>query len=161
MDYNWQIVMENYATSSQARSVTFAQEESRPMTAGPLVARSQTVRPSSAASSVVSDVAYTPFAIEPESGSILPGKKGNFTVKFSPLDVNEYDARLICRYELKNNFSTVLLSIINFSFVTYPYLFMCTLKTFEYPLPLQNKMAIHECSYIAVFPTWRAASRDQ
>jgi len=35
-----------------------------------------------------------PFVIEPESGSIPAGKKGSFVVKFSPLDVSEYEAVL-------------------------------------------------------------------
>jgi hydrocephalus-inducing protein len=40
---------------------------------------------------------YVPFFIEPEFGSIPPGKKGSFKVKFSPLDVSEYEGRLVCR----------------------------------------------------------------
>ena len=62
-------------------------------------------RPSSAlalayeAGSVVSEGGSDvfPFVIEPQSGSIPAGKKGSFVVKFSPLDVSEYDARLIFR----------------------------------------------------------------
>lgn len=56
-------------------------------------------RPSSAlalayeAGSVVSEGSdIFPFVIEPESGSIPAGKKGTFVVKFSPLDVSEYEA---------------------------------------------------------------------
>ena len=57
-------------------------------------------RPSSAlalayeAGSVVSEGGSDvfPFVIEPESGSIPAGKKGSFVVKFSPLDVSEYEA---------------------------------------------------------------------
>ena len=58
-------------------------------------------RPSSAlalayeAGSVVSEGSDVfPFVIEPESGSIPAGKKGSFVVKFSPLDVSEYEAVL-------------------------------------------------------------------
>jgi hydrocephalus-inducing protein len=91
--------MENFnAAPSHPRSVTFAQNDARPMTAASLVARGEDGRPLSAASTVLSDVAYTPFSIEPENGRIAPGKKGNFVVKFSPLDVSDYDARLICRF---------------------------------------------------------------
>ncbi|XP_064641495.1 hydrocephalus-inducing protein-like isoform X2 [Lineus longissimus] len=82
MDYNWQVVMED--VPQQNRSVTFAENE----------------RPSSQASSIlscVSDTGVVPFSIEPESGSISPGKKSSFTVKFSPLDVHEFEGRLICR----------------------------------------------------------------
>ena len=104
MDYNWQIMMDTFA-SPGPRSVTFAATdipESRPGTANALAVRpgsatSQVVRPGSAASSVLSDAAYTPFTIEPTSGSILSGKRATFKVKFSPLDVQEYEARLICR----------------------------------------------------------------
>ncbi len=103
MDYNWQIIMDTFA-SPGPRSVTFAagNAESRPGTANALAVRpgsatSQIVRPGSAASSLLSDVAYTPFSIEPSSGTILSGKKTTLKVKFSPLDVQEYEARLICR----------------------------------------------------------------
>ena len=97
INYNWQIVMENFAAQGP-RSVTFAASESRPPTAAALVVRQDgtTERPTSTTSSIISDVAYAPFTIEPEMGSILPGKKSTFTVKFSPLDVNEFEARLIC-----------------------------------------------------------------
>lgn len=62
-------------------------------------------RPSSAlalayeAGSVVSEGGSDifPFVIEPEGGSIPAGKKGSFVVKFSPLDVAEYDALLTFR----------------------------------------------------------------
>ena len=92
MDYNWQVVMDTFA-SPGPRSVTFAESpDSRPPTAAGLVAR-----PGSAATSVMSDSAYIPLTIEPESGSIAGGKKGTFMVRFSPLDVQEYEARLICR----------------------------------------------------------------
>lgn len=62
-------------------------------------------RPSSAlalayeAGSVVSEGGSDvfPFVIEPESGSIPAGKKGSFVVKFSPLDVSEYEAVVTLR----------------------------------------------------------------
>lgn len=62
-------------------------------------------RPSSAlalayeAGSVVSEGGSDifPFVIEPDSGSIPAGKKGSFVVKFSPLDVAEYEALLTFR----------------------------------------------------------------
>ena len=61
-------------------------------------------RPSSAlalayeAGSVVSEGSDVfPFVIEPESGSIPAGKKGSFVVKFSPLDVSEYESAVTFR----------------------------------------------------------------
>lgn len=38
-----------------------------------------------------------PFVIEPDFGSIPAGKKASFVVKFSPLDVSEYEAVLSFR----------------------------------------------------------------
>lgn len=43
-----------------------------------------------------SDVLYAPFSLEPDSGKLLPGKSVTISVKFSPLDVQESEARLIC-----------------------------------------------------------------
>jgi hydrocephalus-inducing protein len=83
MEYSWQVVMED--VPQQNRSVTFVENE----------------RPSSQASSIlsmISDTGVAPFSIEPESGSVAPGKKAAFMVKFSPLDVHEYEGRLICRW---------------------------------------------------------------
>lgn len=85
---------------------TSAEESSvQPQTRAPVMARrpgsSMGGRPSSAltlayeAGSVVSEGSDVfPFVIEPESGSIPAGKKGSFVVKFSPLDVAEYEAVL-------------------------------------------------------------------
>ncbi|CAH1779299.1 unnamed protein product [Owenia fusiformis] len=83
MDFNWQVVMEDF---TMARSVTFANELERPES------RAGSTTPSS----LSSDNMYVPFSIEPENGTILSGKKQSFTVKFSPLDVNDYEARLLC-----------------------------------------------------------------
>lgn len=97
--------MENFNTApSQPRSVTFAPNEDRPMTAASLVVRGHDGRPLSAASTVMSEVPYTPFSVEPESGRIPPGKKTTIKVKFSPLDVSDYDARLICRLVVEKRF---------------------------------------------------------
>ena len=114
MDYNWQMLMENY-TSPGPRSVTFARTDtgeetgagspSRPGTAATTGAMAVRTRPGSAVpeyrpdtptSTIITDVAYTPYSIEPETGTVQPGKKATFRVKFSPLDVQECDARLIC-----------------------------------------------------------------
>lgn len=39
-----------------------------------------------------------PFSISPSSGQILPGKDAVFSVSFSPLDVKEWECKLVCRY---------------------------------------------------------------
>ena len=60
--------------------------------------RKEPERSPSVTSSLLSEgtAAYDPFSIEPPVGTILPGKSQVFKVKFSPLDVNEYEARLVC-----------------------------------------------------------------
>lgn len=78
MDYSWQVFMENMAPSL-TRAVTFMSEGERPESRIDVV-----------------DASYVPFTISPEYGSIAAGKKQRITVKFSPLDVNTYEGRLIC-----------------------------------------------------------------
>lgn len=46
--------------------------------------------------SVMTDVGYIPFMIEPDTGSIAVGASQIFKIKFAPLDVNDYQARLTC-----------------------------------------------------------------
>ena len=86
-------------STSAEGSVVQPQTRARVMTQRP--GSSMGGRPSSAltlayeAGSVVSEGSDVfPFVIEPESGSIPAGKKGSFVVKFSPLDVSEYEAVL-------------------------------------------------------------------
>lgn len=49
------------------------------------------------APSTITETGYVPFSVEPVFGKIEPGKTQTFKVKFSPLNVNEYQARLICQ----------------------------------------------------------------
>ncbi|CAF0787663.1 unnamed protein product [Brachionus calyciflorus] len=49
------------------------------------------------APSSITETGYVPFSIEPMFGKIEPGKTQTFKVKFSPLNVNEYQARIICQ----------------------------------------------------------------
>jgi hypothetical protein len=44
----------------------------------------------------LADVGYIPFMIEPDAGSIAVGASQIFKIKFAPLDVNDYQARLVC-----------------------------------------------------------------
>ncbi|UJR14639.1 hypothetical protein I4U23_001632 [Adineta vaga] len=44
----------------------------------------------------LADVGYVPFMVEPDTGSIAVGASQIFKVKFAPLDINDYQARLIC-----------------------------------------------------------------
>ena len=38
-----------------------------------------------------------PFSVVPASGQILPGKEAVFGVRFSPLDVRDWECKLVCR----------------------------------------------------------------
>ena len=94
MNYNWSIHIEQQMSQSAGeRAVTFegGADKERPPTSMDMV-----VRPGSSASSVISSVEYNPLTIDPICGSILPGGKTNFTLKFSPLDVQEYVANIVC-----------------------------------------------------------------
>ena len=48
------------------------------------------------APSTITETGYVPFSVEPSFGKIEPGKTQTFKVKFAPLNVNEYVARLVC-----------------------------------------------------------------
>lgn len=52
--------------------------------------------PVSDVSEATANTPYYPFTIEPVFGTIQPGRKTDFNVKFSPLDVSDYDARIVC-----------------------------------------------------------------
>jgi hypothetical protein len=41
-----------------------------------------------------------PFSISSSAGEILPEKDAVFSVSFSPLDVREWECKLVCRYIL-------------------------------------------------------------
>ncbi len=47
--------------------------------------------------SIMAEAGYIPFSVEPAFGKIEPGTSKNFKVKFSPLDINDYQARLLCQ----------------------------------------------------------------
>lgn len=70
--------MENF-TPTINRAVTFISEAERPESCVDVI-----------------NTQYVPFVVEPEFGTIQAGKKETFTMKFSPLDVNDYEGRLIC-----------------------------------------------------------------
>lgn len=49
------------------------------------------------APSSISESGYIPFLVEPNFGKIEPGKSQTFKVKFAPLNVNDYQARVLCQ----------------------------------------------------------------
>lgn len=100
------------AAFTAVRPRSAAAETPRPATAGPLIVRADNntgLRPTSSlsnelgvdenmsAASSGAGTPYIPFIVEPSSGIVAPGKSAVVTVKFSPLDVNDYEGRLICR----------------------------------------------------------------
>ncbi len=87
LNFNWQILMEEVI--SHRKSVSFADEDQLR-----LPSRCSTAPPSES-------VDVEPFTIEPDMGMIAAGKKQNFTVKFAPLDMFDYEGRLICRYYIR------------------------------------------------------------
>lgn len=58
-------------------------------------------RPASALASVMSvlmrNPELLPFSVEPSVGAIMPGSMQEFTVRFSPLKVAQFQGRLFCR----------------------------------------------------------------
>ena len=46
--------------------------------------------------STIIETGYVPFLVEPPMGKIEPGKAQTFKIKFAPLNVNDYQARLVC-----------------------------------------------------------------
>lgn len=59
-------------------------------------------RPASALSSVMSllmgNPELPPISVEPSTGAIEPGAIQSFSIRFSPLEVAQFQGRLICRY---------------------------------------------------------------
>ena len=83
LSYNWQVVMEDEIL--RRKSVSFADED-------------QMRLPSRCSTAATDLMDVYPFTVIPEMGTVGVGKKQNFTVKFAPLDMQDYEGRLICRY---------------------------------------------------------------
>ncbi|MGH0168092.1 UNVERIFIED_CONTAM: hypothetical protein FKN15_053854 [Acipenser sinensis] len=98
LEFSWQVLMESYG-----KGVSFSEKHANlPEGQGngtqPL-SRSGT-RPVSALESVspllTGDPDLPPFIVEPSTGVIAARKKQVFMIKFSPLDVAEFEGRLVC-----------------------------------------------------------------
>ncbi|RXM33054.1 Hydrocephalus-inducing protein [Acipenser ruthenus] len=98
LEFSWQVLMESYG-----KGVSFSEKHANlPEGQGngtqPL-SRSGT-RPVSALESVspllTGDPDLPPFIVEPSIGVIAARKKQVFLIKFSPLDVAEFEGRLVC-----------------------------------------------------------------
>lgn len=70
-----------------------------------LAGGSADVRPASALASVMSVLMANrellPISVEPSRGAIEPGAMENFNICFSPLEVAQFQGRLVCRYSNK------------------------------------------------------------
>nr|XP_055030475.1 hydrocephalus-inducing protein homolog [Misgurnus anguillicaudatus] len=92
LEYSWKVLMETYGRTTcfehGGRTSRSAQGTRTPL------------RPASSLQSVSSlllgDPELPPFNVEPGVGSISPGLSQTFHIRFSPLDVAEFEASLIC-----------------------------------------------------------------
>ncbi|XP_076808093.1 hydrocephalus-inducing protein homolog isoform X2 [Clavelina lepadiformis] len=90
LEYNWQLVLETPSLRDGASAV--GDMEGRPSTA----THSARSAGSSLRSLITDEISGLPFSIAPSEGKIQAGKKETFFVRFSPYDVTEYQARLLC-----------------------------------------------------------------
>ncbi|XP_066494024.1 hydrocephalus-inducing protein-like [Tiliqua scincoides] len=105
LEYSWRVVMEE-----GGRAVNFATEllstspEEDPLRTSAASVRTQSSRPLSQLESVMESMSsyvfpvgsHPPFFVEPNSGIIPPGSSRCLHVKFSPLEVGEFEGRLLC-----------------------------------------------------------------
>ncbi|XP_073706753.1 hydrocephalus-inducing protein homolog [Garra rufa] len=105
MEYSWQVLMETYGKTASfehgGRASRSAQGSRTPE------------RPASSLQSVSSlllgDPELPPFSVEPDVGFISPGASQTFHIRFSPLEVADFKASLICRIpNLKDEQSPVI-----------------------------------------------------
>ncbi|XP_066540500.1 hydrocephalus-inducing protein homolog isoform X2 [Hoplias malabaricus] len=92
LEYSWQVMME-----IAGKTMCFNHGDMTPRSAQ----GSRTgLRPASSLASVSSlmlrDPELPPFSVEPSLGFIHPGASQTFCIRFSPLEVAEYEAKLLC-----------------------------------------------------------------
>ncbi|XP_077975805.1 hydrocephalus-inducing protein homolog isoform X2 [Styela clava] len=91
LDYNWKVIMENPSIPR----LTSASTEAGHSRQSNVTPRSAT-QESTVASVLAEEGMSVPFTVTPSEGKILPGKKQYFTVRFAPIEVSEFQARLLC-----------------------------------------------------------------
>ncbi|XP_051727085.1 hydrocephalus-inducing protein homolog [Ctenopharyngodon idella] len=105
LEYSWQVLMETYGKTTcfenRGRTSRSAQGSRTPE------------RPASSLQSVSSlllgDPELPPFSVDPGIGFISPGASQTFHIRFSPLEVAEFEASLICSIpNLKDEQSPVI-----------------------------------------------------
>ncbi|XP_047008963.2 hydrocephalus-inducing protein homolog isoform X3 [Ictalurus punctatus] len=105
LEYSWQVIMETFG-----KTFCFNHGDMTPSSAKD----SQTVlRPASNLRSLstllLGDPELPPFTVEPRMGLIMPGTNQIFHIRFSPLEVAQYEARLVCSIpNLKDKQSPVI-----------------------------------------------------
>ncbi|XP_059569698.1 hydrocephalus-inducing protein homolog [Alligator mississippiensis] len=130
LEYSWKMVMED-----NRRTVNFPEEPSPPSPEGEppsatsaISTKMQSSRVTSQLGTVLESVvsfpyaatAHPPFSIEPSSGVITAGKKQLFQVKFSPLEVGEFEGQIICSIpNLKPNCESPVVSVKGRSLLPY------------------------------------------
>uniref|UniRef100_H2XZ27 Hydin adenylate kinase-like domain-containing protein n=1 Tax=Ciona intestinalis TaxID=7719 RepID=H2XZ27_CIOIN len=91
LQYDWQLVME--ALSIPGTTSCSTDLDGRPSTANQ---SSRSAGGDSSLRSLVTDDDAMPFSISPSCGKIAAGSKQVFLARFSPHEVTEYQARLLC-----------------------------------------------------------------
>ncbi|XP_053355859.1 hydrocephalus-inducing protein-like [Clarias gariepinus] len=92
LEYSWQVMMETFK-----KTLCFTHGDRIPNSSEGC----QTgLRPASNLRSLstllLGDPEIPPFTVEPSMGLILPGNNQTFHIRFSPLEVAQYEARLVC-----------------------------------------------------------------
>jgi hypothetical protein len=87
------VTIDNSAEEKEAENDPVFYSESTNITD---IARGDSASSSRSPPSVMTDVGYIPYMIEPDVGSVAVGASQIFKIKFAPLDVNDYQARLTC-----------------------------------------------------------------
>ncbi|MFT7810485.1 hydrocephalus-inducing protein homolog isoform X1 [Arapaima gigas] len=96
LEFSWQVLMERCG-----KNVSFScRATSQPATPHSSQGSRLAPRPATTLGSVsnllMGDPDLPPFSVEPSIGTISPGDSLTFYIKFSPLEVSEYEGRLIC-----------------------------------------------------------------
>ncbi|KAM6946364.1 hydrocephalus-inducing protein homolog [Aplochiton taeniatus] len=90
LDFSWQVFMERFGSNIGLGDVTPRSSHSRSMA----------VRPASALESVtclmLGDPEQAAFSVEPSVGALSPGATQTFSLRYSPVEVAEAEARLVC-----------------------------------------------------------------
>ncbi|XP_069028847.1 hydrocephalus-inducing protein homolog [Embiotoca jacksoni] len=91
VEFSWQVFMDPSSTD-----VTSPTSRPGSRSTGPLTG----ARPSSALASVASllmaDPELPPFRVEPGAGAVKPGATQDFSIRFFPMEVDQFQGRLLC-----------------------------------------------------------------